>query len=122
MMCARNYRELIVWQKAMDFVELIYRATVGFPKEEVYGLTGQLRKSAVSIPSNIAEGEGRQSDGDFCRFLRIAHGSLREAETQILIAARLGYMNEQWKSRLLERSAEIGRLTNGLLKSLSRNR
>jgi four helix bundle protein len=103
----------------MDFVEMIYEVTAGFPKEEFYGLTGQLRRASVSIPSNIAEGQGRRSDREFRRFLRISHGSLREAETQILIAKRLGYMDKEWESRLLAASAEVGRLTNGLLRCLS---
>ena len=118
-MDARNYRDLVVWQRAMDFVELVYRVTASFPKEEIYGLTGQLRRAAVSIPSNIAEGQGRHSDREFQRFLRISHGSLREAETHILVATRLGYMNDESQSRLLEGSAEVRRLTNGLLRTLS---
>ena len=120
-MAVRNYRDLVVWQRAMDLVEIVYKATASFPKEELFGLTGQLRRAAVSIPSNIAEGQGRQSDREFHRFLRISHGSLREAETQILIATRLGYINEESKSRLLDCSAEVGRLTNGLLRTLSAN-
>ena len=121
-MGVRNYRDLVVWQKAMDLVEMVYKVTASFPKQELFGLTAQLRKAAVSIPSNIAEGQGRQSDREFHHFLRISHGSLREVETQILIATRLAYMSEQSKSSLLERSAEIGRLTNGLLSTLSAKR
>ncbi|HKC66104.1 MAG TPA: four helix bundle protein, partial [Pyrinomonadaceae bacterium] len=87
----RNYSELIVWQKAMDLVEGIYAATKQFPKEEIYGLTSQIRRAAVSIPSNIAEGQGRKSINEFLHHLSIAYGSLREVETQILIAERLLY-------------------------------
>ncbi len=80
-MAVRSYRELIAWQKAMDFVELVYQHTASFPKEERYGLTGQLRKAAVSVPSNIAEGQGRSTTADFLRFLSIARGSLYESQT-----------------------------------------
>ena len=84
-----SYRDLIAWQKAMDLVTAIYRATAGFPRDEIYGLTSQLRRAAVSTPSNIAEGQGRQSTREFIHFLSIAYGSLNEAQTQILIAERL---------------------------------
>ena len=118
-MGARNYADLIVWQKAMDFVEAVYRASAAFPSHEIYGLTSQLRRAAVSVPSNIAEGQGRHSRLEFRRFLRIAHGSLREAETQILIAERLKYLSSATKHELLAAAAEIGRLLNGLAKSLA---
>jgi four helix bundle protein len=116
-----TYRELIVWQKAMDFVQSVYQATARFPKEELYGLTSQLRRGAVSIPSNIAEGQGRETRGEFRRFLSIAYGSLREVETQIMIAERLHYLTENNCSQLLEAAGEIGRLLNGLTASLSRH-
>ncbi len=118
-MGAKNYADLIVWQKAMSFVEAVYRASAGFPMEERYGLTSQLRRAAVSVPSNIAEGEGRDSRREFHRFLRVAHGSLREAETQIQIAGRLGYLTSTITARLMSAAAEVGRLLNGLAKSLS---
>jgi four helix bundle protein len=88
-MPGKNYKDLIAWQKAMDLVEMVYKATGQFPKEELYGLTNQLRRAVISIPSNIAEGQGRNSRNDFKRFLLISYGSLREVETQILIAERL---------------------------------
>jgi len=88
-MKVRNYQELIVWQRAMDLVEEIYKATKEFPREELYALTSQIRRAAVSIPSNIAEGQGRRTTADFLRHLSIAYGSLREVETQALIARRL---------------------------------
>ena len=88
-MAGKNYRDLIAWQKAMDLVEMVYKVTGQIPREELYGLTNQLRRAVVSIPSNIAEGQGRNSTNDFKRFLIISHGSLREVETQILIAERL---------------------------------
>jgi four helix bundle protein len=117
-MTNRNYADLIVWQKAMDFVECLYRVTADFPKEELYGLTSQVRRAAVSVPSNIAEGQGRQSEREFRRFLRMAHGSLREAETQLRIAERLKYISQACGLKLLESAAEIGRLLNGLIRSL----
>src|ERR1041385_1021104 len=87
-MKVKNYQELIVWQRAMDLVEEVYRISRGFPREEVYGLTSQIRRASVSIPSNIAEGQGRRTTPDFVKHLSIAYGSLREVETQALIAHR----------------------------------
>jgi len=87
----RKYQQLIVWQKAMVLVSHIYELTMVFPDNEKFGLTSQLRRAAVSVPSNIAEGSGRGSDKDFCRFLYHARGSLTEIETQLLIAQQLGY-------------------------------
>src|SRR5438067_5124089 len=117
-MAVRNYSELIAWQKAMDLVEGIYAATKQFPKEEIYGLTSQIRRAAVSIPSNIAEGQGRKSINEFLHHLSIAYGSLREVETQILIAGRLFYLAQEEVNHLLDLSAEVGRLINGLYQSL----
>jgi len=115
----RNYRDLIVWQKAMDLVESVYQVSRSFPREEIYGLTSQLRRTAVSIPSNIAEGEGRGGSKEFAQFLRISHGSLREVETQVLIAHRLAYLDGDQADKLMSNAAEVGRLINGLLKSLN---
>ena len=119
-MKVKNYQELIVWQKSMDLVEEIYSSTRNFPKEEIYALTNQLRRAGVSIASNIAEGQGRQSTADFCRHLSIAYGSLREAETQILIAKRLDYLSENSSNCLMQMASEVGRLLNGLMASLRR--
>ncbi len=119
-MIVKNYSELIAWQKAMDLVEAVYGATKLFPKEELYGLTSQLRRAAVSIPSNIAEGQGRKSLNEFLHFLSIAYGSLREVETQILIAGRLNYLTQPEVRRLIEFTSEVGRLINGLANSLSK--
>jgi four helix bundle protein len=116
----KNYRELIAWQKAMDLVEEIYTATKRFPKEEVYSLTNQVRRASVSIPSNIAEGQGRRSTAEFLHHLSIAHGSLREVETQVFIATRLRYLANANADSLLELCAEVGRLINGLANSLSK--
>jgi len=114
----RSYRELTAWQRAMDFAENVYVITRTWPREELYGLTGQLRRAAASVPSNIAEGQGRESDKDFLRFLAIAKGSLHEAETQIMLGERLDYHRTETTHALLQQSAEVGRLLNGLMKSL----
>ena len=119
-MAVRDFRELVVWQRAMELVELVYRVTSRFPKEEQYGLTSQLRRAAVSIPSNIAEGQGRSTTRDFLNFLAIAKGSLNELETQILISERLGYLNEQSRSPLLHLITEVARIISGLSASLKR--
>jgi four helix bundle protein len=118
-MTVKNYRDLIVWQKAMDLVVLVYDITARFPREELYGLTSQTRRAAVSIPSNIAEGQGRSSTREFLSFLSIAHGSLREVETQALIAQRLHYIDSPTAAELMELAAEVGRLLNGLSNSLT---
>jgi four helix bundle protein len=118
-MKVRNYQDLIVWQKAMDLVEQIYATTRNFPREEMYGLTSQLRRAAVSIPSNIAEGQGRRTTADFVRHLSISYGSLREVETQALIAARLRYLTTEGCQDILKMAGEVGRLLNGLMSSLA---
>ena len=115
---ARRFEDLIVWQKAMDLVVEVYRTTATFPREELYGLSSQLRRAANAVPSKIAEGQGRQTTAEFLRLLSIAYGSLMELETQILIGERLGYIDSERSSRLLEHSAEVGRLMNGLMRSL----
>jgi four helix bundle protein len=115
---SRNYQDLIAWQRAMDLVTQVYEATASFPVDERFALTSQLRRSAISVPSNIAEGEGRFSKPEFKRFLAIAHGSLREAETQLLIAVRLCYLPQQTADAALELAGEVGRLIRGLAKSL----
>ena len=114
-----NYQELIVWQRAMDLVEEIYRATKDFPREELYALTNQIRRAAVSIPSNIAEGQGRRTTADFLRHLSIAYGSLRELETQAIIAHRLSYIAPTRLEDVINRAGEVGRLLNGLMASLA---
>lgn len=119
-MTVRQYSDLVAWQKAMDLVEEVYKITRGFPKEELYGLTSQLRRAAVSIPSNIAEGQSRGSR-DFMRFLSIAHGSLSESETQLLLALRLGYLTEIDLAHFNELACEVGRLINGLSNSIEKH-
>lgn len=111
------YKDLIVWQKAMVLVTQVYRVTRTFPRDERYGLTSQVRRAAVSIPSNIAEGQGRMSQGEFRQFLGHAKGSLHELETQLLIAQNLGYLADD--ALLGNHLSEVGRLLNGLINSLS---
>ena len=117
-MVVSNYRELIVWQKAMDLVEAIYRVTEAFPDRELYGLSRQIRRAAISVPSNIAGGHGRSSTREFLHFLSIARGSVKEVETQVLIAERLAYINGDQSSHLVARTAEGSRLLSGLPRSL----
>ncbi len=114
----KSYRDLVAWQKAMDLVTAVYRITASFPREEIYGLTSQLRRAAVSVPSNIAEGQGRRGLAEFRHFLRQASGSLMELETQVLIAERLCYMPPDEASELLQSAAEVGKILNGLIASL----
>jgi four helix bundle protein len=118
-MAAQSYRDLIAWQKAIDLAVLVYEATEAFPQREVYGLTNQMRRACVSIPSNIAEGQCRQSANDFGRFLRIALGSLQELETQCILGQRLKLLDERPARRLAEQCSEVGRLLNGLIRSLN---
>lgn len=111
-----SHESLIVWKKATDFCLDIYRLTKKFPKEELYGLTSQMRRGAVSVPSNIAEGKRRGGDKEFQRFLRIAFGSGAELETQLLIAFRLEYTEEKEYLQLRESLSEIMRLLNALIR------
>jgi len=113
---SRYYKDLIVWQKAMTLVTDVYRATQHFPKEELFGLVSQMRRAAVSIPSNVAEGQARLTHGEFRQFLGHARGSLAELETQLLISQNLSYLAAP--AQLLEQLAEVGRLLNGLLAAL----
>jgi four helix bundle protein len=118
-MKVRDYTELIVWQKAMAVVTDIYKASENFPQRELYGLSSQLRRAAVSIPSNIAEGQGRRSTKEFKHFLSNAQGSLCEVETQVRIAGNLGYLAAGAVDELLTKAAEIGRILHGLQASLA---
>jgi four helix bundle protein len=112
---AQTYRDLVVWQKAMELVTEIYRSTETFPKEEIYGLSGQIRRAAVSIPANIAEGQGRLTPGEFRQFLGYARGSLLELETLILVARNLNYLDYDKAVFLSAQSGEVGKILNGLL-------
>ncbi|WDI31827.1 four helix bundle protein [Hyphococcus flavus] len=113
-----SFRNLKVWQKAMDLAEICYEATSAFPKEELYGMTSQMRRCSVSIAANIAEGYGRDSDGSFIQFLRISQGSIKELETHIILAGRLGMLNPDRVTSLLERTDELGKMMRGLINSV----
>ena len=115
---SEKYKDLLVWQKAMDLVKSIYRVTKVFPREEIYSLTSQMRRAAIAVPSNIAEGKGRYSTADVNHFLVQARGSLYELETQILIAADLGYLAQDETRYLLASTEEVAKLLNGLIRSL----
>jgi len=120
-MAIQSYQDLIAWQKAMDLVEAVYRASRRFPSDERYELTSQLRKAVVSIPSNIAEGQDRSSRKEYIYHLGVASGSRAETETQLMIARRLGYVDESAIASLLDQCREVGRLINGLANALRRS-
>ena len=103
----------------MRFVVELYNATKQFPRDELFGLTSQLRRAAISLPSNIAEGQGRSTTADFRRFLSIALGSCAEIETQLMLAHDLGYLADSSSEHLIDRVSEVARLINGLYKSLA---
>ena len=115
-----NYRDLIAWQKAMDLVVAVYDLTRAFPNEERFGLTSQMRRAAVSIPCNVAEGFGRRNRPEFQRFLRNSRGSTCELETQIEIARRLKLVELNVADAIAERANEVGRILNGLHAALER--
>ncbi len=115
----RSYRDLVAWQKTMALAKRIYGATKLFPAEEMYGLAQQMRRAAVSVPSNIAEGYGRGGRKKYIHFLHIARGSLYEVETQTLIAGNLTYLTGEQVDSLLEDANECSRILGGLIKSLN---
>ena len=117
-MAVQHYRELKVWQVAMNLAEQCYLATKGYPKEEMFGLTSQVRRAAVSIPANIAEGQGRQHTKEFLNHLSIARGSLMEVETHLLLSQRVGLLNQTTLDSLLAMSDEISRMLSGLRRAL----
>lgn len=114
----QNYRDLLVWQKSMDLVTIVYQVTNRFPPSEQYGLTNQLRRAAVSVPSNIAEGHQRGTK-EFLQFLRIAKGSLAEVETQLEIAFRLSYLASEHHKALMAQTTELAKMLSGLTRSLT---
>ena len=118
-MAVTDYSQLETWQRAMDLAEAVYAATRGYPKDELYGLVSQTRRSAVSVPSNIAEGQGRGSSREFVRFLAVARGSLAELQTQVLLAERFKYLTAEQASKLMEQSWTVGRLLNGLIRAVA---
>jgi four helix bundle protein len=117
----KNYKELKVWQKAYQLCLEVYRITKAFPKEEVYGLTSQIRRAAVSVPSNIAEGYGRKTRGEYVQALYVAYGSNCELETQILLSGDLGFIEAKFFTQLQERVEEVERMLKRLIKSLEKS-
>jgi four helix bundle protein len=118
----RRYQDLEVWQYAMDLAEIAYRSTAMYPREERYGLVSQTRRAAVSIPCNVAEGEGRALPGEFLNQLSVARGSLQEFETLCILAHRLTYLVPEQLEPLLERSDRISRMLTGLRKAVERGK
>ena len=114
-MSYQNYKDLLVWQKAMELTDEAYRLVKKLPKEELFAISAQMRRSAVSVPSNIAEGHGRQSKKEFSQFLSIAVGSLMELETQILICQRQGYFDENDIQKALSLSEEVSRMLSSFI-------
>jgi four helix bundle protein len=110
-----SYRDLIAWQKAMDLVMDVYRTSKAFPPDELYGLASQLRRAAVGVPTNIAEGQARFSANEFHYFLGRARGSLVEVEPQLMIAQNLAYFSPEHGKHLLDQAAELGKILNGLI-------
>ena len=115
-----TYRDLVVWQYAIELAVACYAATKSLPREEVYGLTSQIRRAAASVPANIAEGYGRDGRASFIQFLRIAQGSLKELETHVILAGRLDYLSIPTSEPLLGKADETGRMLRSLIRSLQR--
>ncbi len=114
----RNHKDLEVWKQSMDLVDVVYRTTKGFPADETYGLTSQMRRAAISIPSNIAEGAARSGKKEFVQFLRVSLGSLSELETQFLISGRLGYVAEE--EPVMAQIETVRKLLHGLIRHLKK--
>jgi four helix bundle protein len=119
MTAINSYRDLLVWQKSMNLVTEVYKITQNFPSSEIYALTNQIRRSAISIPSNIAEGYGRNLTGDYKRFLQIAAGSLFELQTQIEIAFNLNYISKNIFDEIFEKAKELDRMLLSLIKKIN---
>ncbi len=118
-MAVKHFKELVVWQKAMNLAEEAYRLTKTFPPEERFSLANQMQRAAVSIPSNIAEGQSRVSTGEFLHFLSIAKGSNAELETQLELSVRLRYITSSQATQAISLSAEVGRMLNSLISKLA---
>lgn len=114
-----SYKDLIVWQQAMDLVVSVYAVTKQWPKEELYGLTSQVRRAATSVPANIAEGFARENRGSYLQFLRIAQGSLKEVETHLIVAQRIEIFEERTAAELLRECESVGKLLRLLIRKLS---
>jgi four helix bundle protein len=117
-MYVKSYKDLRVWQQAMELAVIVYRHTINFPQTERYGLTSQINRAAVSVVSNIAEGSARGTTKDFLRFVNVAQGSLAELETQLILAARLTFMSDSDVEALLALCDDVGKMLRGLQKSL----
>lgn len=118
----KSCKDLLVWQKSMVLVQEVYQATQPFPTYELYGLAGQMRRAAVSVPSNIAEGQARQSSAEFHHFLTVAYGSLAELDTQVIIARELGYLTDETAKNVSDKIAEVGRMMNALISQIAKKR
>ena len=118
----KSYRDLEVWQRSMQLAKRIYQVTQKFPSDERFGLTNQLRRAPVSVPSNLAEGHARFGAGEFSRFISIAMGSVAEIETQILLSADLGYLKDGLSTAILDELETIGKMLRGLAKAISKRR
>ncbi|MGA2076582.1 MAG: four helix bundle protein [Terriglobia bacterium] len=117
----RSYRDLQVWQLGMDLAEACYLLTKRFPKDELFGMTSQIRRAASSVPANIAEGYGRDSTGEYIQFLRVAQGSLKELETHLTLSRRVGLMAESETEDVLEECDHLGRMLHRLIRALQRS-
>ena len=115
-----SYRDLLVWQGAVDLAVACYAETKSFPSSEVYGLTSQIRRSSTSIAANIAEGNGRENTGVYVQFLRISQGSLKELETHVIIAQKVGLLSQDVAAGLLQRTDEIGRMLRVLIRTVQK--
>ncbi len=118
----KTHKDLLVWRKSIDLVEQIYKLTKQFPHEELYGITNQMRRCAVSIPANIAEGSGRKNKGEFIQFLHISLGSASELETHLIISQRLGFLSNDAYDEIMNALNEIIKMTCGLINSLNSTR
>lgn len=118
----RSYRDLTVWQESMNLAENCYKLTRSFPKEEIYGMVSQVRRSAVSIPANIAEGYGREYRQEYIQFLRIAQGSLKELETHLILSQRVELTTSDQIDSILKQSESVGKLLRALIRSLQANK
>ena len=118
-MSIQSYRDLLVWQQGMDLAEAGYRLSKSFPREEMFGMTSQIPRAAVSVPANIAEGYGRESRKEYMRFLRIAQGSLKELETHLLLAVRVGLSQEESIRPMLQQAESIGKMLRSLRRKLA---
>jgi four helix bundle protein len=116
----QSYKDLRVWREAMDLAEACYRLSIRFPRDEAYGLTAQVRRSAASVPANIAEGYGRESTGSYVQFLKVAQGSLKELETHLMLAERVGIVSAEATTPILDRCEIVGKMLNALIRSLQR--